>query len=283
MVESGELGLDDPIADRLPTDIVALLDSDGYDTRAITVRHLLTHTSGIFDHSSTGSYTEQILADPQYEWTARSQVEMAMEIGEPLAPPGEVFSYSDTGYIVLGMVLEHVTGSSLASAVRTLVGFDALGLGSTWWEIVEAEPEGVPERAHQFYGDIDSFTFAPYYDLYGGGGLVATVGDLATFFGGLFRNRVYTEPGMLETMLTTFDGLTAPPDGAGSIEPGSYRMGLWTREIAGHTTWWHTGFFGTMTVHVPDLDLTIAATVNQNQGPNPFPGIVERVIEIVEG
>ena len=68
-------------------------------------------------------------------------------------------------------------------AVRDLVGYSNLGMDSTWWEILEPPPAGVPDRAHQFLEDIDVYAFAPYYDLYGGGGVVSTVGDLARFHG----------------------------------------------------------------------------------------------------
>jgi D-alanyl-D-alanine carboxypeptidase len=283
LVEGDRLGLDDGIAGHLPIEVVELLDSDGYDTDAITIRHLLTHTSGLFDHSETGAYTDAILADPLHHWTPLEQVSMAMEAGDPHAGPGEIYTYCDTGYVLLGLLLEKVTGQPLGAAVRELVDYDALGLASTWWEILEAPPEGVADRAHQFYGDVDSYDFFPTFDLYGGGGIVATVGDLARFFGGLFRGRVFAEPETVDTMLSTIDGIGARADASEhALPPGAYRMGVWVLETEGHTSYHHTGFFGTMAVHVPDLDLTFTATLNQNQARPAFDRLLVEVIRIVE-
>jgi len=282
LVEDGRLDLDAPLADLLPAEAVDLLAGDGYDLRAITLRHLLTHTSGIHDHTAGDAYTDAILANPQHRWTALEQVAMAVETGEPRFAPGDVYSYCDTGYVLLGLILEHTTGHDLATAVRELVDFDALGLDSTWWETLEPEPADVAGRAHQFYGEVDSHDFDPSFDLYGGGGLVTTVGDLATFFGDVFRNRVFRQPTTVDTMLTTIDGVRAHPDASDrALPPGAYRMGVWVREIGGRTVFLHTGFFGTMAAYVPDLDLAVAATVNQNHA-RVFDRILEATIRIID-
>jgi D-alanyl-D-alanine carboxypeptidase len=283
LVEDGKLDLDSPIADHIPADYVELLEADGYDTEAITIRHLLTHTSGLFDHSETGAYTDAIVADPQHRWTPIEQVTMAMETGEPHAPPGSIYTYCDTGYILLGLIIEEASGQNLGVAVRELVDYQALGLDSTWWETLEPQPAGTADRAHQFFGELDIYDFDPSFDLHGGGGLVATAGDLASFFGGLFRGKVYRDPQTIDIMLSTYDDLALRPDaGERTLPPGAYRMGVWVLEIGGYTTYHHTGFWGTMAVHVPELDLTVAATVNQNQSKPVFNKILVETIKIVE-
>jgi D-alanyl-D-alanine carboxypeptidase len=133
--EQGRIGLDDPIAAYLPDGYVELLRSDGYDPDAITIRHLLTHTSGLFDFADTDIYTEKIMSDRRHRWTRTEQLESAMEWGDPYGPPGEVYRYCDTGYILLGEVLEQVTGMSMPDAVRELVDFDRIGLRSTWFSL----------------------------------------------------------------------------------------------------------------------------------------------------
>jgi D-alanyl-D-alanine carboxypeptidase len=108
------------------------------------------------------------------------------------------------------------------------------------------------------------------------------MGDLARFFGAVFRGGVYHDPATLKTMLSTFEDLAAAP-GADekALPPGAYRMGMWVVETEGYTTYHHTGFWGTTAIHVPDLDLTIAATANQNQCGDEFDRIVAEVIRIV--
>ncbi len=173
-----------------------MLDGDGYDTGAMTIRHLLTHTSGLFDHTGPDRYVEAIMADPMHRWTRAEQLRGAVEWGDPHGGPGEFYTYCDTGYVLLGGVIEYVSGQPMAVAVRELLDFEGLGLDSTWWETLEPRPTGVRDRAHQFLGDLDTADFDPSYDLYGGGGIVSTVGDLARFYRALFTGGVFADPAL---------------------------------------------------------------------------------------
>ncbi len=278
--EEGMLDLDDPIADYLGEDLVASLRSDGYDPEAIKIRHLLTHTAGVFDHSDTTNYIEAITTDPRHAWTRSEQVEAAMAWGDPLGEPGELYRYSDTGYVLLGEVVAQASGQAMAATVREMLDYERLGLNSTWWETLEAEPEGVPERAHQFLGETDTFDFNPALDLYGGGGLLATVGDLGRFMRALFTGGVYAKPETVATMLTTIDAVGSSGQ-EGQMPPGMYRMGVWVLEVGGYETYRHTGFWGTLATYVPALDLTIACTVNQNQGGAALYELTEQSLALV--
>ena len=282
--EEGRLGLDDAISEHLSAEHLELLRGDGYDPDEMTVRHLLTHTSGLFDHGEAEEYTEAILGDPMHHWTRTEQLRGAVEWGDPHGVPGKVYTYCDTGYVLLGEVIERSTGRPLAEAVRDLVGYERLGLGSTWWEILEPVPENAADRAHQYLGDLDVTGFDPYYDLYGGGGIVSTVGDMARFFRALFNGGVYSKTGTLDTMLTTVEGAGARADAKETaLPPGAYRMGVWVVEVEGFTGYRHTGFFGTAATYVPDLDLAVASTINQGEGPMLHVELVDRAIGIVVG
>ena len=282
LAEDGRLDIDSPIADHLPGALVDLLTAGGYDPAAITIRHLLTHSGGLDDHGAAAEYTEAIVADPQHEWTPAEQITGLVEWGSKLGEPGEVYSYSDSGYVLLGVIIEATTGQRLGPAVRELIDFESLGLGSTWWEVMEPRPDVVPVRAHQFLGELDVHAFYPTFDLYGGGGIAATMGDLAVFFDALFRGEVFHDPATLETMMSTFDGLEAAA-GADerSLPPGAYRMGLWVTEIGGRTAYQHTGFWSTSAVHVPSLDLTVTGTVNQHEGGESLDRAVDEAIRAI--
>ncbi len=274
--EEEMLDIDDPIADHLPEEYVVMLDGDGYDTKAMTIRHLLTHTSGLFDHTGSDRFEEAIVADPLHRWTRTEQVRCAVDWGGPHGVPGEFYTYCDTGYVLLGGVIEHVSGQPMAEAVRELLDFEGLGLDSTWWETLEPRPTGVPDRAHQFLGDLDTADFDPSYDLYGGGGIASTVGDLARFYRALFTGKVYADPETAGIMLTPFDGAQPLPDAG----PAGYGMGIWVVEIEGFTTYRHTGFFGTLATYVPELDLIVAATTNQNQDQGALNRLAVEAIKI---
>jgi D-alanyl-D-alanine carboxypeptidase len=281
LAEEGRLGIDEAVATLLPAELRDPLEGDGYDLQAITVRHLLTHTGGLFDHTSDERFEEAILADPQRRWTRAEQVAAAVEWGGPHAAPGEVYTYCDTGYVLLGAIVERAAGRPLAAAVRELIGFERLGMSWTWWEVLEPPPPGVRPRAHQYLGDLDTFAFDPSFDLYGGGGIVATVGDLGRFWRGLFSGGVFADPATLDTMLTTLDAVRGLEGDEGALPPGAYRMGLWAVEIEGMTAYRHTGFWGTSATYVPDLDLVVTATVNQNRSKAALSQLVDGAIAAV--
>jgi D-alanyl-D-alanine carboxypeptidase len=282
LAEDGRLHLDDPIADHLPADYVDLLASDGYLPDETTVRHLLTHTSGFFDYTNPPQFVEIIQNDPTHRWTRTEQLEAAVEWGDPLGDPGTVYFYADTNYILLGEILARVTGRPMAAAVRYLVDYEKLGLHATWFETLEAWPQDVPKIAHQFWGTFDANTVDPSVDLYGGGGVACTMGDLARFMGALFRGEVYTDAATADVMLTTLEGVGPGPGEPGAMNtPGPYRMGVWIEEVDGLTTYRHTGFWGTSVSYVPSLDVTIAATVNQNHAKGVLTQLVQDALAVV--
>jgi D-alanyl-D-alanine carboxypeptidase len=272
LAEDGKLGLDDPIAKHLPGPYLALLASDGYDTGAITIRQVLSQTSGIYDYAfGPGSdFAEVALTDLSHRWTRRDQVEFAVRVGAPIGPPGTAYHYSDTGYILLGEIIEQKTGLSLAAALRQLLGFEALGLQSTYLESLEPVPAGVKERAHQYAGDTDSFGADPSFDLYGGGGLVATVSDMADFFAALVGGRVFHEPETLQHMLT----VPAVTDSSG----GAYALGISRQQFGSNACWGHGGFWGTIALSCIPSGVTIAYSVNQNEGTGP---VRQRLLQLV--
>jgi D-alanyl-D-alanine carboxypeptidase len=256
LVEDGRLALDDPIAEHLDAATVRLLRRGGYDVASMRIRHLLQHTSGLYDYASDPAFVTAVVGDPQHRWTRSEQVEFAMTHGRPLFAPGTGFAYSDTGYILLGEVLERTTGGDLAAAYRRLLGFHRLRLDHTYLETLEPTPPGAAPRAHQYLGDIDLTDADPSFDLYGGGGLVSTVDDLSRFYRALFAGRVFHRPTTLARMLG--DPASTSVDDLG--------MGLFSESIGRDTCYHHDGFWGVSVVHCPDSGVTIVTTVNQFEG-----------------
>jgi D-alanyl-D-alanine carboxypeptidase len=256
LVEQGKVGLDDPIAERVSAATAALLRSGGYDPGAIRVRHLLQHTSGLYDYADDTAFQTFVVAHPRHRWTRLEQVRFAVRNGKPLFAPGTDFHYSDTGYVLLGEIVERATGRAQAPAYRSLLGFDRLGLRSTYFETLEPASAGASPRAHQFLGALDTTGFDPSFDLYGGGGLVSTVDDLVRFYRALFAGRVFEHAATLGTML-------GRPN---ATRPSDLGMGIFPESIGREACWHHDGFWGTSVVHCPRAGITIAVTVNQANG-----------------
>jgi D-alanyl-D-alanine carboxypeptidase len=256
LYEDGKIKLDDSINRYLPKDYNTILDTGGYPTSVITVRQLLTHTSGIFDYAKAQQYFEIISANPKHRWTRTEQVEDAVKWGKPYAAPGKEYHYSDTGYILLGEMLERLTGKPLGPALRSVLDFKRLRLDETYLETLEPVPTGIKPLAHPYFGQVDAADFDPSVDLYGGGGLVSSVEDLARFYRALVQGKISRRPSTLQMMLTI------PPTNE-NAEGGPYALGIQRRTIAGNVCWGHNGFWGTSAYHCPDIDVTIVRHYNQ--------------------
>ncbi|MEO1253008.1 MAG: serine hydrolase domain-containing protein [Pseudomonadota bacterium] len=251
--EMETLDLDAPIGDLISPAHDAMLTGDGYNTSAITVRHLLMHAGGLNDHFASDVFKDMALAEPEREWTRTEQIALMLETTDPVTAPGERFHYSDTGYLLLGEIIEATTGEPLGQAVRRLTKLDDIGLGGVWWDVFETPAADAPGRAHQWVGDIDTYHIHGSVDVYGGGGVVASVEQTARFFSALFRGDVFDDGETLSLMLE------APGRPAGS----PYRIGLFYLERLGEQTYGHGGFWGTDVWVMPAHQITIAgATLN---------------------
>ncbi len=247
--EEGKLRLDDPITKYLCEDHMELLRKGDYDPESITIKHLLNHSSGMADHSHTAAYDVAILRSG-YKWTRQRQIEALVEYSKPVGKPGERFSYSDTGYVLLGEVLEKITGLSMGEAIEQLIDFDRLGMKSTSMEAPDGDFSG--RRIHQYYQGEDTYLFHPSLDYFGGGGLLSNTADLSHFMLALFNNEIFNDPATLAQMTASVSYAETPAM--------DYRMGIWKTQIGGLEAWTHTGFWGTQTAYFPELNLSI--TVN---------------------
>ena len=266
LVEQGRLVLDAAIADLLAPDTVEALRADGYRPDAITVRQMLLHTSGIYNYGTDPAYMAAVEAEPAKRWTRLEQVRFAMDHGDPVGEPGTVHAYSDTGYTLLGEIIERATGAPLAEAYRTLLDFEGLHLDATYLESLEPVPPGIAARAHQYYAEFDGFDLDPSFDGYGPAGLVSTVDDISRFYRALLRGDVFDRTETLDTMLEI--PATNADAGAG--------MGIFRIDLDGNSCWQNSGFWGTFVLTCPQIDVTIAASWAQATYPDFDPESVFR-------
>jgi D-alanyl-D-alanine carboxypeptidase len=278
--EMGKLGLDDPISMHLSPLYLDLLSTDGYDTDAITVRHLLTHTSGIADYAGyeenyEGKFQQLIEDDPTFEWNRELEVEFAMDNYDPLAEPGAEFHYADTGYVLLGDLLEQALDvPSYGAALAELLGFEDLGLTSTF---VERLDRAAPDKplGHQYIGTLDYTNIDPGQDMYGGGGIVSTTKEVSIFFDALLNGRIFDKPETLAEMITP------PADAEPDSEAATEGLGIFLLERpSGETCYTHSGYGGTTAISCPESDLTMTVVVQQVDAPtDDYSDPIERVFE----
>ena len=274
LVEDDALSLDDTVVDVVPAPFPQILTSGGYDPGAITVRHLLTHTSGLYDYAADSDFIAAVFADPSHVWTREEQVHFAIEHGEPLGPPGEQFSYSDTGYVLLGAVLESKTGHNMGAALRSLLDYDAIGLTTTWLEKIESVPPGAAPLLPQVVGDLAVADIDASVDLWGGGGLVSTTTDLERFFRALLTGNVFHSANTLATM-KTIPKVSREAHAA---------MGIFQAKIGDAKCWAHSGVWGVGAAFCPSEDLGVSVAgveaISALEGVRP---LVEESVGIVSG
>jgi D-alanyl-D-alanine carboxypeptidase len=171
----------------------------------ITVRELLGHRSGLADYASDAAFLRRTLAQPRRSWTPRELVRVALAEG-PVARPGERFAYASTNYILLGMVVERATGTSLERQLRDRI-FGPLGLGDTSFGPGPLIPgryaHGYAPSEHD--GIVGSLATARDRSTVGtswawaAGAIVSTASDLSRFFGAIIGGRLLP-PRLLELM-----------------------------------------------------------------------------------
>jgi D-alanyl-D-alanine carboxypeptidase len=195
----GKLGVDDSVERWLPGVVP--------NGAAITLRHLLSHTSGLFNYTDDQGLENAILADPGREWSPRELLAVAFT-HEPLFAPGANWSYSNTNYVLLGLVIEAVTGKKVDQELRERL-FEPLALRSTSF------PTGLSVEepfAHGYFGlpggaliDLTS-VLSPSWS-YAAGQIVSTAADVTTFFAALLKGRLLPAP--LLTQMKTGSAVSA--------------------------------------------------------------------------
>jgi D-alanyl-D-alanine carboxypeptidase len=203
----------------------------------ITIRHLLSHTSGIFNYELDPRISAPYLSgDLGYYWSPLSIIEIAIS-HEPLYPPGEtaISTYSNTNYILAGLIVEAATGKPIEVQMRQRI-FKPLDLDATSYPLSETAIEGRHAHGYALLGPpplLDITEFSP--SIAGAGGaLISTVGDMARFYRALLRGRLL-RPDLLAAMKTTI-----PAD---SDVESRYGLGLADYATACGSAWGHSGSF----------------------------------------
>lgn len=216
------LGLDDTVERRLP----GLLPGGG----AITLRQLLNHTSGLADYVADPRVNEPFVRDPDFRWPPRELAEIAATL-PPIAAPGAGWSYANTNYLLLGLVVERVTGRSLRSVMRQRI-LRPLRLRRT------SLPDRTAIAGRHLRGYlpeggrlVDVSGYSPS-SAWAAGALVSTQRDIATFYRALLRGRLLP-PAQLAEMRTI-----AP---VARLGRGGYGLGLLRIRLSCGNAWGHDG------------------------------------------
>ncbi len=251
LVENGTVSLDEVIDKYLP-DLPLTW-------RGVTVRHLLTHTSGIKDFAD--------LADSETERSkdyTKAQI-IALVSGAPLEfRPGEKWNYSNTGYFLLGMIIERVSGKPYEDFLRERI-LQPLGMADTRLndlnEIVPRRAAGYVLRNGHLY---NAQPVSPTHT-YAAGGLLSTAADLAKWDAALYTEKVLRKSS-LEQMLTPATLNDSQP-ARNSLFNNYYGFGWFLGELGRHKYADHGGVipsgFTSDVIRFLDDRLTIIVLTNR--------------------
>ena len=253
LADEGKLSIDDPLSNWLP---------DYPDADQITLRELLGHTSGVYNYFENSKYNKRVFqTDKTHYWTP--QEILADFVGKPYCDPGTCFHYSNTGFILLGLVIEQVTGLPLGRVFKQRF-FKPLGLKHTYFQGTAAPPStsarGYLYKAGAWREWSDATNYRPTISAasvaWAAGGIVSSARDIAKWSAALYGGHVVTADDLAQ--IENFD--YAP----GSDE--TYGLGTWSRVDAnGVRMFGHTGSlrgFDAATWYYPDAGLTVVVLTN---------------------
>lgn len=233
------------------------------NARRMTIRHLMTHTSGLVRYEFNPQFTKDLTANPDKVWTGVDRLAYLFDAQPPFAP-GEGWEYSDTNFIVLGMVIERVARNTYYDELRRRI-LTPFALKDT----IPVEGRRVPGLIQGYagpnnpFGGADAmihdgrFAVNPQFE-WTGGGIASTAGDLARWGKLLYEGKAFDE-GMMQAFL---DGVPA------RLGPDTkYGLGVIIRPSPLGVTYGHSGFmpgYQAELTYFPSLKTAIAVQVNSS-------------------
>ncbi|WP_159620476.1 serine hydrolase domain-containing protein [Arthrobacter zhaoguopingii] len=269
LVEEGLLELDRSVDTYLP----GLIKGEGIDPKAITVRQLLQHTSGLPEYT-TEVIVNEASADRDIYRSPRDVLDLAL--GQPaIFPAGERHQYTNTNYIVLGLIIERVTQRPLAEQIHDRI-VTPLDLKHTY--LPEPGETGLRGEHPLGYhtdakGELRDVTEYDSSTAWASGAMVSTPAELNTFMKAVLDGELL-EPAELDQMLTGI------PTGDKIIPGNTYGLGLESSELGAGTTWGHNGYIpGYQTINTVAEDGT-AVTITLTALP---PAIYDGPLDGLDG
>lgn len=262
LVKEGKIGLDDridkylgkePWFSRLP------------NSKEVTVRHLMNHSSGLVRYEFKDQFTTDLTANADKVWRPAELIAYLLDEKPPF-DAGQGWDYSDTNYIVLGMIIEKVTVKSFYDEARRRL-VKPLKLTNTIPQDsrrIKGLVQGYAGEKNPFGGKDamitdGKFAINPQFE-WTGGGWASTSEDLARWAKMMYEGKAF-DASLVPAML---DGIPA------KLGPNvKYGLGVIIRPTAAGTTYGHSGFFpGYLTdmMYFPDQKISVAVQVNTSVG-----------------
>lgn len=274
LYEKGALFLDDPMSKYLPKKLIQGIHVyKGKDySNEITIKELLSHTSGIADYYTEKpkggkSLFEIFLEEPERSWTVDETIARVKNDLVPNFPPGTDTSYSDTNFQLLGKIIEVITGKPLHFVYNDFI-FRPLGLKNTWLvgHSKALVASGTP--ADVFYKDKIINKIRTNGSYWADGGIVSTAEEMIIFLKALNEGRIVSRDTL--KLMHNWHKLHFPLQyGYGTMY---FKLpNFIAKWMEAPPLWGHSGSTGSFLYYSEDLNLYMAGSINQAESESkPF-------------
>ncbi|WP_146201716.1 serine hydrolase [Sediminitomix flava] len=232
------LNIDDKLSDYLT--IEGLPNAD-----LITIRQLLNHSAGVYDHFDNSAFWDEAVDNPSHVWTAEEVLSYSNANG-PAHQPNASYNYSNTGYYLLGLLVEEITGKSLREAFSDFITMP-LELDDTFLDDSSSPTDKISNLA-------ENYRAYEYHKSPVGaaGAMVSTPSDVAKFVKTIYGKDFLSEASLAEMIKP-------------SANSSDYGLGtrLWIQDNIVHHG--HTGTltgYKSITFYIPSIDVSVAIHAN---------------------
>ncbi len=282
--EQGKLNFDDKIYNYLPENIMENLHVfEGKDhSSKITIAQLLQHTSGLPDYfegetkDSSLNVIRLIFTDSSKFWEPVETINFTKEFMKPSFPPGEGYQYTDTEYVLLGLIIEKVSQMSLESFFQEHF-FKPLNMESTWMNLRSKPIKPAARTVEFFVGDFEVSTMTSLSADWAGGGLFTTANDLIKFQSALFSGKVISN----ESLAAMQQWI---PESWGMFYGFGLRKIVFRKlfpTLPNLNVIGHSGSTGSFMYYCPLLDIYLAGTLNQTDAVKDSVVLLTKVLATI--
>jgi len=199
LIDHGKVSLDDNITDYLSDEVLEnLFVYEGVDYKGeVTIKNLLNHTSGVadyFEDDTIGSakMQELIISEPDTFWTPMDLVNFSRNYQQAVAKPNETYHYSDTGYILLGLIIESASNTSFDEMLHKHI-FTPLNMDDSYLMFYSEPKNDIHPIADVHLGDVNIKDYQSLSIDWSGGGIISTANDLAVFIRALNNYEIISQ------------------------------------------------------------------------------------------
>jgi len=286
LIDEGKVALEDKITlylDEATLENLFVFEGTDYQDY-VTVGQLLNHTSGVadyFDDDTINSMPLQqlVLSYPQKLWQPDELVGFTRNYQSAVSAPGETYHYSDTGYILLGLIIESITGNSFDHELHERI-FNPLKMHDSYLMFYSAPLNGTRPIADVWLNGVNIKDYNSLSIDWAGGGIISTAGDLAVFVRSLNNYEIISKETLDEMYQFDYKFMTGIHYGYGFME---YNFGEFFPTLSSLPDYTgHMGILGTQMFYEKSSDTVYISSFGSTDFSAGSVQVMIKILSIIE-